>query len=204
MTVTGFGAGSLGTVGIFSWVTKHAGHRFYGLTNTQLNITLVYDLDQKLWYIWTDTNGNYWPVYNMSFGTNTGVLSGIMQHIALHYTNGNVYQFDTSYVYPNDIGMIFPVDIYTPNMDFGTTRRKYLNSMFFNGDKVDGSVLRARFSDDDYQTYTNFRQVDLSLSKPRLTNCGTFARRRAYHFRHSSNTPFRMKTVDLALDLGTL
>jgi len=58
-------------------------------------------------------------------------------------------------------------------------------------------------SDDDYQTWSNFREVDLSKNRPMLTNCGTF-RRRAYHFRHQSNTPLRIQAVELMIDLGTL
>jgi hypothetical protein len=187
--------------GVRSWVLKLAGHRFYGLTILDLNITLVYDLDQKQWYIWTDTNGNYWPVVSMAFQYPGSNLPG--QHYAQHISNGNVYPVDGTYNYPNDYGNLFPVDIYTPNFDAGVDRRKQLNMMRFNADQTDGSTLNVRFSDDDYQSWSNFRNVDLSRYRPKLTQCGTF-RRRAYHFRHLCNVALRIKTVDLQLDIGTL
>ena len=47
--------------GIYSWGIKIAGHKLYGLTIPVMNITMVFDLDQALWYLWTDQNGNFWP-----------------------------------------------------------------------------------------------------------------------------------------------
>jgi hypothetical protein len=202
-----FSGGWLGTVYIpqatvWSWVLKHGGHRFYGLTFVSNNITLIYDLDQQLWYIWTDPNGNYWPIVSTAAVPPTlGSTPSI--HYAQHINNGNIYQLDGDYSFPNDFGTVFPVDIYTPNMDFGTNRRKTLKALYFNGDKVP-SRLSVRYSDDDYQTFSNPRLVDMNLKKPRLTDCGTFHRRRAYHIRHQANTAFRLRTIDLQMDLGTL
>lgn len=187
--------------GIYSWVFKHAGHRFYGITITYNNITLVYDIDQKLWYVWTDQYGNFWPISAMAYTSPTSNATGL--HLAQHVTNGNVYVLDGDYQYPNDYGTQFPVDIYTPNFSAGTSRRKTLNMMYFSADQVPGSVLQARYTDDDYQTWSNFRAIDLSEPRPMLDQEGTFTKR-AYHFRHQANTTFRIKSSDLQLDIGTL
>ena len=190
-------------LGVRSWVLKHGGHRFYFLTVIALNITLVYDLDQQLWYIWTDYQGNYWPIVAASFVEPfEGGTDGI--HLAQHISNGNIYQMDGDYEYPNDYGNLFPVDIYTPNMDFGTIRRKMLTGMYFRADRTPNSFLQARYTDDDFSSWSNFRTIDLSKRKPRMMNCGTFVQRRAYHFRHLCNTSFRIKTIDLALQVGTI
>jgi hypothetical protein len=190
-------------LGVRSWVLKHGGHRFYFLTIIQLNLTLVYDLDQKLWYVWTDSQGNYWPIVASSFiPPLIGGAGGI--HLAQHISNGNLYQMDGDYEFPNDYGNLFPVDIYTPNLDFGTVRRKMLNGMYFRADRTPNSFLQARYSDDDYSSWSNFRTIDLSKNKPRMMSCGTFVQRRAYHFRHLCNTSFRIKTIDLAMEVGTI
>lgn len=209
-----FGGGN----SVFSWTLKHAGHRFYGITvptsqqavsgPPSNQITLVYDIDQKLWYIWTDFQGNYWPIVGMSFipiNTLSGFLvSGANQgfHVALH-RNGNLYILDLANFVPTDFGNVFPVEIYTPNFDAGTTRKKFLHSMFFVADRVNTKLL-ARFSDDDYTTWSNFREIDLSRKKPMMVKCGTFDYRRAYHFRHQAPTQFRIKAVELQMDIGTL
>jgi len=181
---------------IFSWTLKHGGHRFYGLTIKQSNLTLVYDLDQSLWYQWTDPSGNYWPIVSRSFTVNN-------KHIMQHETNGQLYYVEGDYEYPNDAGELFAVDIYTPNFDWNVDRRKVLNFMRFNTDQMEGSKLQVRSSDDDYQTWTNFREVNLANKRPVLIGCGTFYRR-AWHIRHYANTPLRLKSIDLQLGVGTL
>lgn len=190
--------------GLYAWVLKIGGHRFYGISSTTLNVSLVYDLDQLLWYFWTDAVGNYWPVANMSYqnppgGTNAGV------HLAQHPTNGQVYQLQLADVFPNDSGVIVPVDIYTPNFDAGIDRKKQLDVMRFNADQTPGSSLQVRYNDNDFalNKWSNFRKVDLSKQRPTLTQNGSFYRR-AYHMRHRCNTTLRIKTVDLQMGIGTL
>jgi hypothetical protein len=180
---------------IASWSLKIMGHRLYGLTAIASNMTLVFDMDQGLWYHWTDADGNYWPIVAHSYqGT---------QHYVQHESSGDLLYLEPDYVYSNDVNVTIPVDIYTPNFDAGVDRRKTLNIMRFNADQTAGSTLLVRNSDDDYSTWTNFREVNLSQKRPILTNCGTFYRR-AWHFRHYANTPLRIRSVDLQLDLGTL
>ena len=66
-------------------------------------------------------------------------------------------------------------------------------------------MLQVRKNDSDYalDKWSNFRLVDLSKKQPVLTNNGSFVRR-AYNLRHQSATAFRIKAVELQLDLGTL
>ena len=179
-----------------SWSVKHGGHRLYGITNVTTNVSLVYDIDQKLWYQWTDYLGNYYPI--MAQGVDL-LGNRLFQHIM----NGNSYWMDIDFVYPNDVGNVFPVDIYTPNFDAGVDRIKYLSQMRFNADQQAGSKLLVRFSEDDYKTWNNFRSVSLAKKRPILSDCGSFYRR-AYHFRHSANTSFRIDSIDLQMDIGTL
>jgi hypothetical protein len=194
---------------IHSFAFKHAGHRFYGVTvRTPTPITLIYDIDQKLWLQWTDYLGGYYPYFSPTLNltaSNSGISIGSIftNRIVQHWLTGNVYNIDADFVFPNDAGNIFPVDIYTPNFDGGVDRRKQLNVMRFNADQTTGSELFVRSSNDDYQTWTNFRRVDLGNKRPTLTNCGSFYRR-AYHFRHFANTKLRIKSVDLQMDVGTL
>ena len=75
--------------------------------------------------------------------------------------------------------------------------------MYLNTDRQPG-FLQIRYSDDDYQTWSNFRQVDLSVKKPQISDEGTFDWRRAYHYRWFEPLPFRASTADLQMDIGTL
>lgn len=186
--------GNFAAGNVFSWSFKDSGHWFYGLTLKDKNITMVYDYKERLWAQWTDSNGNYFPMVSSTFDSS-------LNHLFQHETNGKIYKLDQSYT--NDDGSLITVDIYTPNFDGGVRRRKLLNFMEFIGDQQSGSVLQVRSSDNDYQSWTNFRNVDMSRKRPYLTNCGSFYRR-AYHFRHKCNTPLRLEAVEMQLELGTL
>ena len=181
---------------LHSFAIKYEGHRFYGITLISTNMTLVYDMTDKLWCQWTDANGNYFPIVATTFGPTHGPL---LQHA----TNGKLYHFDSDYT--TDDGEIITVDIFTPNFDGGVRRRKQLNMMEFIADQTPGSALQVRCNDWDYEAtrWTNFRHVDLSVKKPILINNGTFMRR-AYHLRHQCNTRLRLQAIELQIDLGTL
>lgn len=179
---------------VYSWCARVAGHRYYCVTLAASNLSLVYDMTSQQWYQWTDTNGNYLPFVSASY-------TGDNQAIFQHESNGKMYQLEITNT--TDEGATITMDLYTPNYDGGTRKRKSVVIMDVIADQTDGSVLQVRVSDDDYQTWSNFREVDLSKNRPMLTNCGTF-RRRAYHFRHQSNTPLRIQAVELMIDLGTL
>jgi len=193
---------------LISWKFKWGGHRFYGLTIQQLNVTLVYDIDQDLWYYWTDPNGNFWPVYSIAY-QGTATIAGTAQitfpgfRVAQHNTNGNIYSLDASSMTPTDLGVLYPVDIYTPNLYLGS-RRGQLNAIYFTADQTPGSFLQARYSNNDFQSWSNFRSVSLNQQKPALYREGTIRSRRAYHFRHMCNTDFRIKSSGLQMDVGVL
>lgn len=207
--VSVFGAPSVAhPLGLISWKFKWGGHRFYGLTIQQLNVTLVYDIDQDLWYYWTDANGNFWPVYSVAYQPNyvttvTSPNTFVGFRVALHSSDGNVYPLDAASQTPTDLGVLYPVDIYTPNLSIGS-RRGQLNALYFTADQTPGSFLQARYSNDDYQRWSNFRSVSLDQQKPAFYREGTIMSRRAYHFRHMCNTDFRIKSSGLQMDLGVL
>lgn len=181
---------------VFSLQFKNVGHRFYILTLKNNNITLVYDLNENTWHQWTDKDGNYFPFVASTYDAN-------MEHYFQHETDGYIYVVDERYY--TDNGNPITVDIYTPNFDGGTRRRKQMNMLEFVADQVEGSTLQVRSNDFDFETtrWSNFRLVDLSKKRPLLMNCGTF-RRRTYNLRHQSQTSFRIQAVEMQLDLGTL
>ena len=188
------GAADLTVVQSFS--IKYGGHRFYGVTLVNENLTLVYDIAQRMWAQWTDTDGNYFPIVSSSYLATTG-------NILQHATNGKLYLFDATY--GTDDGDLILLDAYTPNFDGGTRRRKNLNILTFVGDQTKGSILNVRYNDDDYAEdgWSNFRQVDMSLKQPMLENNGSFIKR-AYHIRHRCDTPLRLQGLEMQIDLGTL
>tara|TARA_R110000868_G_scaffold149339_2_gene371775 strand:- start:1462 stop:2889 length:1428 start_codon:yes stop_codon:yes gene_type:complete len=187
---------SVSLTSIASFAVRLEGHQFYVLSLVTANLTFAYDTVEKEWSQWTDSSGNYFPIVSATFSPTYG-------RILQHTSNGKLYLLDSAYT--NDDGAVITTDIYAPNFDGGTRRRKQLNSMEFIGDQTVGSTLQVRVNDSDYDNtkWSGFRNVDMSVKRPRLTNCGTFVRR-AIHIRHAKDTRMRIQAVDLQIDLGTL
>lgn len=181
---------------VYSWTLKLDGHKFYVLTLVNDNLTLAYDMDEKMWSQWKDADGNYVPIVSSTYGTGQIPL-------LQHESNGKIYEASSSYT--NDDGAVITVDIFTPNFDGGVKNNKHLSMLRFVADKTDGSILMVRNNDHDYdpKKWTNFRRVDLGQNYPFLDKCGTF-RRRAYHLQHRANTRLRIQALELQIDLGPI
>lgn len=179
---------------IYSWQLAIGQHQFYGLTSKVGNLTLVFDLTERMWAQWTDSSGNYFP-----FVATAVDASG--NHLFQHETNGKIYKCLQSLT--NDDGVNIVTDIYTPNYDGGTRLENTLYQMEFIGDQVPGSTIWVRWSDDDYKTWNSFKPVDMSLKHPIISDCGSFYVR-AHHFRHMSNTTMRLQAIELQQGIGTL
>lgn len=172
-----------------------SGHQYYGLTLITQGITLVYDIGEKLWMQWNTPGSTYFP-YTFAVVSPTGNL------LLMNSTNtalANVlYQMDLDFAV--DVAGSFDVDIYTPNTDLGTRKRKTTMRMDFLADQQP-AFLQVRYSEDDFKTFSQFRSVDLNQKRPSLTNCGTF-RRRSYHMHHNAPYSLRLEAVELDVLLG--
>ncbi len=184
---------------------KIAGHRFYILTIGTF-VTLVYDLDQQLWYVWEgdfNSQGSLnWPISD-AITTSQSLSSGETFNVLQDSRNGKLYLAGPDYSMPTDDTFVFAVDIYTPNFDAGVDRKKQVNMMYFDADRVDGSELQIRTNDWDYdpKRWSEFRTVNLDCEKPQLANCGSFYRR-AHHIRHQMPCSFIIRSVGLQTDIG--
>ena len=178
---------------IYSWGARTAGHRFYGLTSTASNQTLVFDLTSRLWYIWKAPGGGYLP-----YAFSAPDVDNLNKTVFLHATSGRLFNLETT-TYRDDSSN-FQCDIYTPNYDGGTRRDKTLGRLDIVGDQV-ASTLSLEFSDDDYQTWTAGPAIDLSLSRPSAADLGAFYKR-AFHFSHLANTPMRIRAAELYVEPG--
>ena len=70
------------------------------------------------------------------------------------------------------------------------------------GDTV-SATLYVRHSDDDYNTFSNWRSIDLSVPRPQLNVLGQ-ARRRSWEFLCTDDVPLRLEAAEVSFDLGRL
>lgn len=166
------------------------GATFYFLRLT--NTTIACNLGEKAWFevqsgsstfagvAATDINGTY-----VIQGASDGKLHTIAQ------TN---YQ-DTGSTAIN-------VKIVTDMMDFGAPGLwKFCDRLGLHGEKASvTSNVSIRQTDDDYQTWSTARTIDMSLVTPEIYRMGSF-KRRAFELTHSANTALLLEALDLDLDI---
>jgi len=188
------------TYSTYSFVLKVGGHRYYGLTSVPNNLTLAYDMDQQLWYQWTDSNGNYWPIAYGGFLTANVGGTVMTTQIAQNINTGRLVAIDADYVYPTDAGTVYTADIYTERFDLNIDRVKQHGGLHLNSDFRESPVM-VRYTDEDYVNWSNPQYIAMDNMRPYLSNLGSFYRR-AFHFRIQDDEPLRMPEMDLQLDVG--
>ena len=182
--------------GTYSWLYKIAGHTLYGLVLTDQNVTLVFDIQENEWHVWTtskDYIGGGEAYFECSFVTQFPFNSGAFY--VLDAINGLVFTLSpTNYVDP--FGPI-RMRIVTDRMDFNTFAFKVGSALTVFGDQID-DVMQVRHTEDDYNTWSQYRNINLNLQKPCLYQLGRF-RRRAYEYLYTGNNPLRLEKVDFNL-----
>lgn len=176
---------------------KTSGHTLYLLTLANQGLTLAYDISTQEWSIWTslDDSGNEVAFRGRNyFGTDT------RDYFQDNLATGNIYDMQMG-VYQDNLQNI-PCRVRTANLDWKNLKRKFFAAMFLIADTQPSSLL-VRYTDDDYQTYSSFRTIDLSTQKKQLIRLGS-SRRRAWEFYHAANTDLRLYGFQLEMTTGAL
>jgi len=174
---------------------KISGHYFYVLNLLDNGITLVLDIKLKQWMIWT----------SMVNGVET-ILDGVFyaswnnKHYTIDNIDGNVYNINENQ-YTDDAGPI-QFRVRSNLFDAETTKRKFISRLEIVGDKV-GTTLNIRHTDDDYNTWSEYRKVDLNADRSVLYQNGSF-RRRAYEFFNTDDVPLRLQACEIDADAGSV
>ena len=180
---------------IRAWSFKYAGHTLYVLNLLDSDLTFVYDIDEKVWYQWTSQSGGVETGFDVSYYAHSED-----QYYAQEISDGNVYIISPS-IY-QDAGQDIWVRTVTDLMDNGTTKRKFIRRVEVVGDKTLASAIAMiRHTDDDYYTWSSYRNVDLSVKRTRVVQCGS-TRRRAWEFFYSGNTALRVQALEIEFDVG--
>jgi hypothetical protein len=63
------------------------------------------------------------------------------------------------------------------------------------GDKVNSSAV-IRYTDNDFASFSGFRQVDLSVNRSRISRLGQFSRR-SFEILHVKNALLRLEALEI-------
>ncbi len=176
-------------------IVSFAGHEFYVLTASTL--TYGYDLETKKWHRFAYKAQANFPIQdaveiNHSTLGRTSIffLSGVA---SLLLFNPSVFQ---------DSGTNFTCRVTTDNDFFDTLQRKTVGRLLVHADRPSTDAdLSISVSDDDYQTFSTARTVNLNQSWPVLHRYGQF-RRRAHKLELTANVPMRLYKLELEVNMG--
>lgn len=113
--------------------------------------------------------------------------------LVLAETSGLIYSLQANTF--NDDGS--PIDMFMqpPLWDNGNNLRKDVISLRLVGDKVADVNALIRYSDDDSQTFSNYKKIDLEEESASMWKLGQ-TRRRAYNVRFTEDAFVRFETLE--------
>jgi hypothetical protein len=175
-------------------ITSFMGHDFYVMNVSSL--TYAYDLKEKQWNRWAYRQfGNFPLEQSISVKSNTTYSS------AVHF-NGEATILKFSPAVYQDNGTTFTSRVVTSNQTFGSYNQKSGARLIIKGDRpATDANLQVSWSDDDYQTYSVARAINLNQDIPCLWQLGRF-RRRAFKLEFTENAPLRLEGMDIELNQG--
>lgn len=177
----------------YAFSIKISGHSLYVLTLRDLGYTLVYDFAQQGWTYWSTTENNKEGYFRGQFYAKFNDMD-----LLQHDDEGTIYEFDPQTY--QDYGNPIAVLARTPLVDFGTNLRKFFGDIQVVGDKVDSYAL-MRYTNDDYQTFSAWQNVNLNTAKSNVNRNGV-GRRRAFDLLHSDNVPLRLEYLEVSAEQG--
>lgn len=191
---------------VTAYCYKVSGHTLYILTLHNTQKTLVYDLDEKQWYTWTqyamasNTQPNPGTYYESYFrGTYYAEMNNIPY--VLDDDNATLYYFSTT-TYQDNGQPIYCRSV-TDIRDNGSTKRKFYGRCEIVGDKVEGGVMQISHTGNDYASYSTPRSVDLNAPRAQVYLSGA-DRRRAWQFLCTSNVPLRLDAAEIDFRIGEM
>jgi len=156
----------------------------------------AYIVEEKFWFIWQTSLG-----FTRFSGVSAG-SSQIVYGVSELVTTGKVYKIDPSARVFQDDGAGYAARAQLTAVDPGAGGFTSYEEVQVRGDVEAGtSALSLVWSDDDYQTYSNPRSLDLTENVPYTTRLGGTKAPRAFAVTHSDNTPMRLKELRVRVNV---
>ena len=188
------------TDSISSWVgtiVSFQGHTFY-LVNAGNGKSWAIDVDTGLVTRFAFQSNSTFDILE---STNVISTSNARTYFALDNGTSTIYKFDES-VY-QDAGTNFTCSVVTEANDFGTLNRKFMHRLSIVADRPSSSSnISVQWSDDDYETFSTARSIDLKQDLSSTYQLGWF-RQRIFKFTYTDNYPMRIQDIEVDINKGT-
>ena len=174
-----------------AWMAPVAGQLIYCLNLQSANRSFVFGVDTNLWAEWTGAAGGRFNCVSAAYRDGTTYLQDV--------SSGQIHQISTSLFADN--ASSFTVTLQTPRQNFGTPFRKFERELSIIGDRTLGHISTS-WSDDDYESYSGTRNIDMSLQRKRTSRLGSFYER-AHRFEYASASSLRIQAYIPHIERGS-
>lgn len=153
---------------------------------------LVYGFEEKIWYEW-----NFISVPRHATDSFNGHPLVIVAHL------GRVYIAEMGPNFFTDFGAPITCSITTSKFDFDTLDRKRMDLLTVIGDSPNSgnTPITVQWSDDDYNTWSAARTLNINPIFSRTQRLGMF-RRRAIKFTFTAPTALRLEGIEITINRG--
>lgn len=171
-------------------VAQLGGQKVYILTVGSR--TFVWACTDKVWFEWNFVNN---PVSFMDSGT--GYPYVFLSSLSSNY----IGQFTP--VAFKDIDDVITCTLITSKFDFDTMDRKRMDSLVLIGDSptTGNTAVSIQWSDDDYNTWSTARTLNINPTYSNIHRLGMF-RRRAFKIVYSLIAPIRWEGLEITVNRG--
>lgn len=177
-------------------IVSFQGHTFY-LINAGLNKSWAIDVDTGLI---TRFAFKQEAVFDIKHSTTIVGSNTAKTYFCLDEASSALYKFDES-VY-QDVGTDFTCLLVTENNDFNTMNRKSMHRLAIVGDRPSAnSNISVQWSDDDYQSFSSARSINLNQDLPSCRQLGSF-RQRIFKLSYTDNYPMRLQDIEVEINKG--
>jgi hypothetical protein len=113
-------------------------------------------------------------------------------------SNGRVYL--VNYSTGSDYGNPIDFHVVTPRWDQNMMRIKTVTRLSLVGDRTSSNVW-VRHTETDYQSWSQYRPVNMMASWPSISSLGQVSRQ-AYELRHTDFTSQRLEAIEVEFEMG--
>lgn len=178
------------------------GNHFYMFNIPALELLLVYDLHNKIWYRWTFAEGTssenqIHAVWSANDLTQDYPFIAIGNQSLMASLANNVFQ---------DYNVNFTCSYTTADYTSDTFNWKMCSRVALLCDYPNASgtsTAQISWSDDDGNTFSTPRNLTVTTNNPYITQCGRF-RSRNWRIEYTDNYPFRMWGLSMDLNIGNV
>jgi len=174
--------------------------RYFGRSFVRVKASTVvytYCIEENFWFEETTTTPLATSISSTSIGTT--MVNYAISNVS---TSGKVYVMNHAALVFTDDGVAYTARMQLAPQDHGTRHRKFWSDVELVCDREESaSATTLSYSDDDYQTWTTWGDLDLSDERPRATRLGA-SRKRAWALSNAASTPMGIEALEGNFEVG--